>query len=94
MVETATYTIESPDGDSEEIELPTQLVDMLSEEGDTHTEVIADMAVLSFAQQAHAVVHHSEGEAGEDLAAVEEAVLDEFEERFGVSFAEATGHAH
>ena len=94
MVETATYTIESPDGDSDEIELPSELVDLLSEEGDSPTEVIGDMAVLSFAQQAHAVVHHSEGGADEDLEAVEQAVLDEFEERFGVSFAEATGHAH
>lgn len=94
MVETATYTIEGPDGERDEIELPTELVDLLSEEDHTRPEVVADMAVLSFAQQAHAVVHHGQGETDENLAAVEEAVLDEFEERFGVSFAEATGHTH
>lgn len=93
-VETTMYTIESAEGDSDEIELPVQLVDMLSEEGDTRSTVVGDMALLSFAQQAHAIVHHGHGEADEALEAIEERTLDLFEERFGVSFGEATGHSH
>lgn len=94
MVDTATFTIEGPDGESDELELPTELLDLLSEEGDTQTEVIGDMAILSFAQQAHAIVHHSQGEVDENLQQIEEETLAQFEERFGVSFAEATGHSH
>ena len=94
MVDTATFTIEGPDGETDDLELPTELLDLLSEEGDTRTEVIGDMAILSFAQQAHAIVHHSQGETDENLQRVEEETLAQFEERFGVSFAEATGHSH
>jgi hypothetical protein len=49
---------------------------------------------MSFADRAHALAHHAEGEADEELEAIEEAMLDRFEERFGMTYAEATGHSH
>jgi hypothetical protein len=58
------------------------------------TTVVGDLAMLGFVQQAHGIVHHSQGEVGEDLQAAEELAMDLFEERFGQSYAEVTGHSH
>ncbi|USZ71662.1 DUF7545 family protein [Natronosalvus halobius] len=94
-IETTTFSIEADDGDADtdEVTLPTGLVDLLAEEGQGEAETVADITLLSFASRAHHLVHHGE-DPGEDLEAQEERVMDLFEERFGVSFAEATGHHH
>lgn len=94
MVETETYTIEGPRGDVEEIELPTGLVDVFAEQGEDATDVVGDILVQSFAQQAHVVVHHSEGDAPADLAELNDKMEELFEARFGVSLADAMGHSH
>ena len=93
-VETTTYTIEAPDGDSDELTVPDGLVAMLREEGETDADVLGDMAMLSLAQQAHAVAHHSHGETDPQVEAYEAKTMDLFEERFGVTFGEMTGHDH
>jgi hypothetical protein len=94
-VETVTYTIESPDGDAEELTLPTGVVDLLREdESETDTEVLGDLTMLSFAQQAHALVHHAPEEPDEEVVANEEKTMELFEERFGQTFGEMTGHSH
>jgi len=89
-----TFTVEGPEGETETVTLPDALVDAFAEEGDTDTEVVADVLQMAFTQRAHAIVHHSEGGAPEELADAEERALELFEERFGVSFGEATGHDH
>lgn len=94
MVETETYTIEAPNGDVEEIELPAGLADVFTEQGESTTAVVGDLLVQSFAQQAHAVVHHGQGETPADLDALNEKMEELFEERFGVSLEEAMGHSH
>ena len=94
MVETETYTIEGPEGDTDTVELPAGLVDVLADQGDAPTTVVADISLLAFVQRAHAIAHHSEGEVPADLAEINEKAEELFEERFGVSFAEATGHDH
>ncbi|MGM0591691.1 MAG: DUF7545 family protein [Halobacteriota archaeon] len=94
MVETETYTVESPAGDTDTVELPAGLVEALSEEDEPPSTVVADVTLLSFVQRAHALVHHSHGDPSEDLEAINESAEELFEERFGVSFAEATGHSH
>ncbi|WP_396613171.1 hypothetical protein ACH9L7_07900 [Haloferax sp. S1W] len=94
MVDTETYTIEGPSGDSEDIELPEGLVDIFAEQGEDPTDVVADVLVQAFAQQAHVVAHHSEGDVASDIAAINETMEDLFEERFGVSLADALGHSH
>lgn len=89
------YTVTVEAGDSEdEFELPVDAVSLLSEPGDTPANVVGDLAVLSIAQQLHGAVHHSQGEVDEVLEAAENEVLETFEERFGQSFAEMTGHDH
>ncbi|ELZ92136.1 MULTISPECIES: DUF7545 family protein [Haloferax] len=94
MVETETYTIEGPGGDTEALELPAGLVDIFAEQGEDPTDVVADVVVQAFAQQAHVVAHHSEGGAPADIAEINEQMEELFEERFGVPLSDALGHSH
>ncbi|MEF8781728.1 MAG: hypothetical protein V5A39_02170 [Haloarculaceae archaeon] len=91
--ETVTVTLESGDA-TDELEVPATLVDLLSEGEETATTVVGDLAMLGLAQQAHGIVHHSQGDVGEDIEAAEELTLDLFEERFGQTYGEVTGHSH
>jgi hypothetical protein len=91
--ETVTVTLDSSD-DTDEIEVPVTLVDLLSEGEETVTTVVGDLAMLGLAQQAHGIVHHSQGDVGEEIEAAEELTLDLFEERFGQTYGEVTGHSH
>lgn len=94
MVEEVTFTVEGPDG-TDEFTVPVGLVELLSDSGDeSQAQVVADITLTSFAQRAHMIGHHSEGEVDPAFDALEEAVLDRFEQRFGVTFGEATGHQH
>jgi hypothetical protein len=94
-VETTTYTIESPDGGAEELTVPKGVVDALREdEGESDTAVLGDLAMLSLAQQAHALVHHGHEDPNDRILAAEEKTMDLFEERFGQTFGEMTGHSH
>ncbi|WP_123534846.1 DUF7545 family protein [Halosimplex salinum] len=92
--ETVTLTLESEDGATDELEVPTELLDMLAEGEETAPEVVGDIAMFGFAQRIHSATHHGEGEPDERLAETEERTLDLFEERFGRTFAELTGHSH
>jgi len=91
--ETVTVRLEASDA-SDEIEVSETVVELLSEDGDDITDVIGDLAMLGLAQQAHGIVHHSQGEVGDDIAEAEELTMELFEERFGQSYAEMTGHDH
>ncbi len=91
--ETIDITIETPDG-NEDVTLPEPLFDVLANGDESNAEVAGDILVLSCAQRVHALVHHGEGEIGAELESVEDEMLSLFEARFGVSFAEATGHSH
>jgi len=91
-VETTTVSIDTGD-DSDAVELPSGLVDVLAEQGQSPAEVVGDITLLSFAQRAHHIAHHGEGDDPE-LDAIEEKAMELFEERFGVTFGEATGHQH
>ena len=92
--ETEAFTIEGPDGASETVEIPAGLADVFTEQGEDSTAVAADFVVQAFAQQTHAVVHHSQDDVSADLESLNEQMEGVFEERFGVSLAEAMGHSH
>lgn len=91
--ETITVTLET-DEDSDELEVPAKIIDLLNDSDEGVTTVVGDLAMLSIAQQAHGIIHHTQGEIGEDVEAAEELTMDLFEERFGQSFAQMTGHDH
>ncbi|MFB6124385.1 MAG: hypothetical protein ABEJ59_00305 [Halanaeroarchaeum sp.] len=82
------------DDETDSVELPARLVDLFrEEETETDAQIVADMVVMAFAERAHAIVHHGQG-GDEDLEAIESATMDRFEERFGMTYGEATGHSH
>ncbi|MFC4543323.1 hypothetical protein ACFO5R_15445 [Halosolutus amylolyticus] len=92
-VDTTTISISSDDGSSDDVTIPSGLVDLVAEGDQSTAETIGDVTLLSFASRAHHLVHHGE-EADPELEAQEERVMDLFEDRFGVTFGEATGHQH
>lgn len=92
-VETITFSIDADGDETETVTVPAGLVDMVAEGDQSPTETLGDVALLSFASRAHHIVHHGEG-SDEELEAQESRVMDLFEERFGVTFGEATGHQH
>ncbi|MGZ0747088.1 MULTISPECIES: DUF7545 family protein [unclassified Haloparvum] len=94
MADTETYTVTGPDGDEDTVELPAGLVDTMAEEGEDPTKVVTDVVLQALAQQAHMLVHHSEGEVPEDIEQMNETAAELFEDRFGVPLEEAIGHSH
>ncbi|ELY67638.1 DUF7545 family protein [Natrinema versiforme] len=92
-VQTTTFSISSDDGATDEITVPSGLLDLVAEGDQTDAETVGDVMLLSFASRAHHIVHHGE-DSDAELEAQEERVMDLFEERFGVTFGEATGHQH
>lgn len=91
--QTVEISIEGPDG-TDELTLPTALVDMFAEGDENAAEVVGDLAMINAAQQIHAAVAHGQGEPSEELEAVETALMSIFEARFGQTFGEMTGHDH
>ncbi len=91
--ETVTVTLEAGDA-QDEITVAAGILDLLSEEGEDPLEVVGDLAMLGLAQQAHGIVHHSHGDVGEEIEKAEALTMELFEERFGQSFGEMTGHSH
>jgi hypothetical protein len=93
MADTITLSIEGPDG-SDELAVPGGLIDLLAEGDEGAPAVVGDVALCGLAQRIHAAVHHGENEPSEELQDVEQRTLDLFEERFGMTYGEATGHQH
>ncbi|QSG02707.1 DUF7545 family protein [Natranaeroarchaeum sulfidigenes] len=92
--ETVAVTVEADDESTDELEVPTALLDLLSEGEEPAATVVSDMAMISLAQRIHGAVHHAHGEPDDELQAIEEETMELFEERFGATFAELTGHDH
>lgn len=94
MTETITFTIEGSDGSSDDVVLPSGLLDLLADQEDSPAGVIGDLAMVSCAQRIHAAIHHGHDEPDAELQSIEDETMALFEERFGASFAELTGHSH
>lgn len=91
--DTVTVTLETDEA-SDELTVPTALVDMLREGDESTPKVIGDIAMFGMAQRIHGAVHHSEGEPAEEIQSTNESTMELFEERFGATFSELTGHDH
>jgi hypothetical protein len=74
--------------------VPDPLIDLLRTGEESPAEIVGDLAMLTCAQQVHAVVHHSENAPDEETVTIEKAMMQLFEERFGASYEEVTGHSH
>lgn len=81
------------DGEEDEVAVPADAVDLLSED-ESAAEMAADLVMLGFSQQVHAHVHHAQGSPEAALQEAEADVMEAFEERFGTSFGQVTGHDH
>jgi hypothetical protein len=88
-----TLTIESADG-TDEVTLSQDLLQMLAEGDETPAEVVGDLAMFGCAQRAHMTVHHNDGEVDPELEQIEATTMDLFEQRFGATYGEVTGHQH
>lgn len=94
MTDSLTVTVET-ESDADEIEIPADLIDLYREQpGETDAQIVSDMLVMAFAERAHAIAHHGEGGDDETIQAIESDMMDRFEERFGMTYGEATGHQH
>ena len=91
--ETVTLSIEG-DAETDEVTLPAGMLDLLREAEESDAEVVGDLALFSCAQRIHATVHHAEGGDTERYRAIEERTMALFEERFGATYGELTGHDH
>ncbi len=91
--ETVTVELSTEDA-TDEIEVSTSLLSALREGDESDPTVVADIAMLGLAQQVHAAVHHGHGETNDELQTAESVTMDLFEDRFGQSYGEMTGHQH
>lgn len=91
--EMVTISIETED-DEDELTVPAGLLDLIRDDEQSDAAVVGDVALLSFASRTHHLVHHGQGDPTDEILAIEEATMDAFEDRFGVTFEEATGHDH
>ena len=94
MVETQTFTIEGEDGETDSVEIPDVLVELMQDGDKSGAGVVADIVLQAFAQQGHARVHHAEGGVSDEMEAANEELEELFEDRFGISLADAMGHHH
>lgn len=91
--ETVTMRIEGDD-EADEVTLPSEMLDLMREDEETDPEIVGDLALFSCAQRIHATVHHAEGGDTERYRDIEETTMDLFEDRFGATYGELTGHDH
>ena len=91
--DTVTLYVEG-DEDSDEVTLPVEMLDLMREADESNAEIVGDLALFSCAQRIHATVHHAEGGDTERYEEIEARTMELFEDRFGASYAELTGHDH
>lgn len=92
--ETLTLTIGTDDGDEETVEVSAEMIDLLKEGDQSPAAVAGDLLVMDLSNRIHHMSHHGQGPEGADMDGMEETMMAIFEDRFGQTFAEATGHDH
>lgn len=95
--ETITFDIET-DEERSKLELPRALVELLADEGDSSTDVVADIAQFDCTRRIYETAHSEDG-VDADVRAIEADALALFEAHFGTDFEalvepEQDGHEH
>ena len=80
--------------DEDDVTLPVEMLDLMREAEESNAEIVGNLALFSCAQRIHATVHHAEGGDTERYEEIEARTMELFEDRFGASYAELTGHDH
>ena len=91
--DTVTLSVEGQE-DEDDVTLPVEMLDLMREAEESNAEIVGDLALFSCAQRIHATVHHAEGGDTERYEEIEARTMELFEDRFGASYAELTGHDH
>ena len=91
--DTVTLSVEGEE-DEDDVTLPVEMLDLMREAEESNAEIAGDLALFSCAQRIHATVHHAEGGDTERYEEIEARTMELFEDRFGASYAELTGHDH
>ncbi|WP_053947449.1 DUF7545 family protein [Halolamina sediminis] len=94
MTDTKTFTVEGPDGETDSVDVPPVMLELMRDGDEPDAEILADIVLQAFAQQAHARVHHAEGGVANEIEDANETLEELFEDRFGISLADAMGHQH
>ena len=92
--DTVTLTIEADDGTVDELTVPESLLAMLREDEESAPEIVGDIAMFGLAQRIHGAIHHAQGDVSPEIEDAEAITMELFEERFGATFGELTGHDH
>lgn len=79
--------------DEDVVTVPADALEAITDD-DEPARAAGDLIMLGLAQQLHAAVHHDQADLGESIEEAEADLMDDFEERFGVSYGEMTGHSH
>jgi len=82
------------DDDTDEVTLPSEMLELMREGNESDAEIVGDLALFSVAQRIHATVHHAEGGDTEEYKQIEAKTMELFEDRFGATYGELTGHQH
>lgn len=93
-METSTTVSISIDGTEDTLELPEGIIDVFASDDQSSAEAVGDLVLVDMTHRLHGLVAHSGGSPEPELVELEAALQEQFEERFGASFAELTGHSH
>lgn len=82
------------EGSEETIALPADVLTFFGGGEQPAAETVGDLLIVDCTHRLHGYVHHGDEAADPSIEEAERAMRELFEERFGSSFAEVTGHAH
>ncbi len=94
MADTITFEITGEDGSTDEVTIPAPMLELLIEDDEGAATVVGDLALFGCAERIHGALHHGQGDPDPELESIEAATMAQFEERFGATFGELTGHQH
>lgn len=93
MTEMTTVHI-SVDDSEEALVLPDGVIEFFADDGQSNAETVGDLIAVGCTQRLHGYAHHVADEPDEEVRALEAAMRDRFEERFGTPFEDLLDHEH